>query len=155
MPATPFAAVIESPVGRLGIRTSRGTVSAIEFVRCGLVTAGNPVARRASRQLTNYFDDGSAHFNLPLAVSGTAFQQAVWRLLRTLPAGESRTYGELAAHLGSGARAVGNACRANPLPIIVPCHRVVAMAGLGGYAGADSGRWLARKRWLLCHEGAI
>ncbi len=104
-------------------------------------------------QLHAYFSDGSARFELPLALSGTAFQQRVWAVLRTIPSGETRTYGEIARVLGSAARAVGQACRANPCPIVVPCHRVVAVQGLGGFSGDTSGSRLAIKRWLLHHEG--
>lgn len=87
-----------------------------------------------------------------LELSGTPFQCRVWEALRTIPPGTTWTYGVLAKHLGSGARAVGGACRANPCPIVVPCHRVVARRGLGGFGGDTDGRRLALKRWLLEHE---
>ncbi|MBK5963259.1 cysteine methyltransferase [Thiocystis minor] len=105
------------------------------------------------RQLRDYFGHGTNSFDLPLALAGTPFQHRVWALLRTIPAGETRTYGEIARALGTAARAVGQACRANPCLIVVPCHRVVAARGLGGFAGDTSGRRLALKRWLLHHEG--
>ena len=114
---------------------------------------GEAVPAAILRQLLEYFRHGSARFDLPLALGGTPFQQRVWALLRTIPAGETRTYGEIARALGSAARAVGQACRANPCPIVIPCHRVVAARGLGGFAGDTSGRRLAIKRWLLHHEG--
>jgi methylated-DNA-[protein]-cysteine S-methyltransferase len=107
------------------------------------------------RQLTNYFAQPNAAFSLTCELGGTPFQQRVWAHLRTIPAGETRTYGEVARVLGSAPRAVGQACRSNPCPIVVPCHRVVALRGLGGFAGDTSGRRLAVKRWLLRHEGAI
>jgi methylated-DNA-[protein]-cysteine S-methyltransferase len=79
----------------------------------------------------------------------------IWALLRAIPVGQTRTYGEVARELGSAARAVGQACRANPCPIVVPCHRVVGRHGLGGFAGDHQGSRLAIKRWLLHHEGCF
>jgi len=91
--------------------------------------------------------------NLPIELQGTPFQRRVWKALREIPPGRTITYSELARQLGTGARAVGGACRANPCPIVVPCHRVVAVNGLGGFSGDTSGRKLEIKRWLLRHEG--
>ncbi|WP_328987409.1 methylated-DNA--[protein]-cysteine S-methyltransferase [Thiorhodovibrio winogradskyi] len=105
------------------------------------------------RAVQGYFYDPRQPFDLSLELSGTAFQQRVWQLLRRIPCGTVRRYGELAAELGSSARAVGNACRANPCPILVPCHRVVASAGLGGFVGQTQGASLNLKTWLLRHEG--
>ena len=110
---------------------------------------------RVAQQLENYFDNPAVNFSLPLELAGTPFQQRVWLALTRIPFGETLTYGELADSLGSGARAVGNACRHNPVPIVVPCHRVVAAHGLGGYAGSSSGPLLDRKRWLLAHEDLL
>ena len=106
-------------------------------------------------QLMAYFEDGSYAFELPLDLQGTAFQIRVWEALREISPGCTVTYGALAGQLGTGARAIGGACRANPCPIVVPCHRVVAGRVLGGFAGDSSGRKLAVKRWLLRHEGAL
>jgi methylated-DNA-[protein]-cysteine S-methyltransferase len=106
-----------------------------------------------SGQLQDYFDDARATFDVPLALEGTAFQQRVWAALRAIPSGQTRTYGDLARELGTAARAIGQACRANPCPIVVPCHRVVGVQGLGGFAGDTSGRLMCVKRWLLSHEG--
>jgi methylated-DNA-[protein]-cysteine S-methyltransferase len=78
----------------------------------------------------------------------------VWQRLREIPAGRTLSYGVLARELGTSARAVGGACRANPVPLAIPCHRVVAATGLGGYSGARGGDWLEKKRWLLRHEEA-
>ncbi|MGD2138309.1 MAG: methylated-DNA--[protein]-cysteine S-methyltransferase, partial [Gammaproteobacteria bacterium] len=104
-------------------------------------------------ELQAWFRDPHAAFSVPLESAATPFQQGVRTALQQIPAGQTRTYGELAARLGSGARAVGNACRHNPFPILVPCHRVVSATGMGGYAGSTEGAELARKRWLLQHEG--
>ncbi|MCP4042152.1 MAG: MGMT family protein, partial [Gammaproteobacteria bacterium] len=83
---------------------------------------------------------------------GTDHQLRVWNALGEIPPGETMTYGELARHLGSGPRAVGNACRSNPVPIVVPCHRVVSATGLGGFMGDTAGEPMAIKSWLLRHE---
>ena len=97
------------------------------------------------------------HTSIPLQEPdcGTAFQQRVWVALQQIPVGEVRTYGELAAELGSSARAVAQACRANPLIVLIPCHRVVSASGLGGYMGKTDGPLLEIKRWLLHHEGYV
>lgn len=106
----------------------------------------------ALAQLRNYFDDGSRGFDLPLSVRGTAHQWRVWEALTRIPAGRTQTYGELAAALGTGPRAVASACRQNPVPLLIPCHRVVGRDGLGGFVGGSDARWLAVKSWLLQHE---
>lgn len=103
--------------------------------------------------MQRYFSDPAWVFDLPLDLQGTDFQRTVWAQLQRIPAGTSTTYGQLAQALNTSPRAVGNACRANPCPIVVPCHRVVAAGGVGGYAGRTGGRPLAVKRWLLEHEG--
>lgn len=113
-------------------------------------TAGRQMAAR----LQAYFDGADLGLDLPVQLQGTSFQQRVWQCLRSIPAGQLRTYGQLAAELGSHARAVGMACRRNPLPLVVPCHRVVASNGPGGYDGATGGDLLAIKRRLLLHEGS-
>ncbi len=106
-------------------------------------------------QLKNYFSSAIPFKTITLAPQGTKFQQSVWRELSKIPLGETRTYGEIAGKLNSSARAVGNACRRNPIAVIIPCHRVVSATGLGGYAGKTEGRQLNIKRWLLKHEGAL
>lgn len=109
--------------------------------------------QRLAAHLQAYFDRTDLALDLPVQLRGTPFQQRVWQSLRRIPAGQVRTYGELAAELGSHARAVGMACRRNHLPLVVPCHRVVASNGPGGYDGATGGELLAIKRQLLQHEG--
>ena len=104
-------------------------------------------------QLKNYFSSVVSFQSRLLAPVGTAFQKAVWLELRNIPMGETRTYGDIAEKLNSSARAVGNACRANPIQIIIPCHRVISAKGLGGYAGETEGKQINIKRWLLSHEG--
>jgi methylated-DNA-[protein]-cysteine S-methyltransferase len=103
--------------------------------------------------LRAYLADPRSPWDLPLALHGTPFQHQVWEALRTIPPGQALTYGELAHRLDTSARAIGGACGANPVPIVVPCHRVVAVHGLGGYGGVGSRGRLDIKRWLLAHEG--
>jgi len=147
--------VIDSPVGRLGVKLEGQAVSRLDYLdgRATLRAPAGTVARRLARELEHYFRSGRASFSVPVVLHGTPFQQRVWRALQAIPAGQTLTYGALAARLGSGARAVGNACRNNPVSVIVPCHRVIARHGLGGYSGQTRGASLARKRWLLGHEG--
>jgi len=111
-----------------------------------------PQAHKVARVLRSYFGNPNISFRLPLKLSGTAFQQRVWRALRRIPAGRTLSYGVLAKKLDTSARAVGNACRANPIPIVIPCHRVVASNGMGGFMGKRSGSPLNLKHWLLAHE---
>lgn len=89
---------------------------------------------------------------MPLSANGTAFQRRVWHALRAIPLGSTITYAELADRVGSGARAVANACGANPIALVIPCHRVVAKNGLGGFMQGRATDSLAIKRWLLAHE---
>lgn len=101
-----------------------------------------------------YLENPKTSFRWDSLPSGTPFQERVWRQLRMIPPGEVRTYGELAALLGSGSRAVAGACRANRFPLLVPCHRVVSKSGLGGFFGHVEGSYLDIKRWLLKHEAS-
>ena len=103
--------------------------------------------------LTGYFEDPASSLPLPqVETGGTTFQRRVWQALRAIPCGETRSYGQLASMLGSSPRAVAGACRANPITLLIPCHRVVAANGPGGYMGQTEGQALAIKRWLLHHE---
>jgi len=104
-------------------------------------------------QLESYFGDATYSFNLPTYHQGTDFQQRVWFMLCQIPVGEVWTYGHMAKKLSSSARAVGNACRQNPTPIVVPCHRIVSASGVGGFAGQTQGRLTQIKQTLLKHEG--
>ncbi|MDP2153711.1 MAG: methylated-DNA--[protein]-cysteine S-methyltransferase [Methylotenera sp.] len=112
----------------------------------------HPLVSIACQQVMQYLQQASATFNLPVNQQGTAFQQKVWQAISAIPCGKTSTYTELAQQLGSGPRAVANACGANQLPLLVPCHRVVAKSGLGGFMqGKHNG--LQIKQWLLRHEG--
>ncbi len=141
---------LKSPLGDLTLFEEGGKIVALEW---GRVDGGTetPLLGEGRNQLEQYFDGERQGFDLPLAPSGSAFQRKVWASLQHIPYGEVRRYGDLAAELGSAARAIGGACARNPLPIIVPCHRVVAAGGsLGGYSGLEG---LDTKRFLLTLEG--
>lgn len=109
-------------------------------------------AAYAVAQLELYLRNPHWQFDLPLLPQGSEFQRRVWQALCEIPVGTTVTYGQLAWRLESSARAVGSACRANPVPIVVPCHRVVAATGVGGFMGHGKGREIAIKEWLLQHE---
>ncbi len=150
-----FQFITDSPIGSLGVSISNNQVHGVEFLYEHRlpVEPSDPFACEVQRQLQRYFQGRSSGFSLPLDMVGTDFQQRVWRALVRIKPGSVRTYGEIAHELNSSPRAVGNACRSNPVPLIIPCHRVVAAAGIGGFAGATAGRRLEIKRWLLAHEG--
>lgn len=152
-----YAAILAAPLGlhaKLGVRLQQAAVCGLDFLslRHADLAPATAFAQRVVDQLLRYFANPRHTFFIPLSLHGTPFQQRVWDALLNLPAGATISYGALAAQLASGARAVGSACRANPVPIIVPCHRIVAHNGLGGYAGAVAGTQLGIKRWLLEHE---
>ena len=146
--------LLETPVGKLALRMQDGVLLKIDFLAQQQRPSSNNQQQfqKLTSQLQQYFNNPQTHFSIKSDECGTAFQQRVWQALRDIPAGETRTYGEIAKQLNSSPRAVGNACRANPLPIVTPCHRVVAANGAGGFAGARQGRLLDIKKWLLTHE---
>jgi methylated-DNA-[protein]-cysteine S-methyltransferase len=155
----PFQACVRTPFATIGVSTTDTHVAGIRYLSPdvpALAPRRNTIAHLVCVQLQAYLEDPAFVFDLPLRVSGTRHQIAVWEAMQAIPAGETRTYGELAKTIGSSARAVGGACGANPLPIVVPCHRVVGAGGaLGGFMGArEEGFELSIKRWLLAHEGA-
>jgi methylated-DNA-[protein]-cysteine S-methyltransferase len=131
--------LVHSPVGPLRVSEENGRVTALEFDAPGALGGSeSPVLLQAERQLAEYFAGSRKAFDLPLTVSGTAFQKAVWAALVSIPYGETRTYGFLARAAGSpgAARAAGGACNRNPLAIIIPCHRAIGADGsLTGFGG--------------------
>jgi len=151
-----YQAKLPTQFALLGIRAEGGLLEESVFLpKTGRALAPrNPLAERTCAQIERYVDDPDFRFDLPLAESGTPFQRRVWEKIAAIESGRTRSYGELARELGSAARAVGQACGANPLPLVVPCHRVLAASGIGGFAHHEGGFHLSVKRWLLTHEGA-
>ncbi|MFA5824583.1 MAG: methylated-DNA--[protein]-cysteine S-methyltransferase [Gallionellaceae bacterium] len=150
----PYQAQLRTPFGMLGIHCENDVLTGITFLAPDSMELlpRTAFAKEVCAQLKAYFADNDFQFDLPLKLSGTAHQLKVWQAMRTIPRGQVRTYGELAALLYSSPRAVGQACGNNPIPIVIPCHRVVSKAGLGGFMHrADDGA-LDIKRWLLAHE---
>ena len=139
-----------SPVGDLTIIEEDGALVALEWGRAP-EGAGSQLLMEAKRQLDAYFARKLKKFDLPLRMIGTAFQKRVWARMVKIPYGETVSYGRVARELDSGPRAVGTACGRNPIPIIVPCHRILASNGLGGFSG---GTGLETKRALLRLEKA-
>lgn len=144
---------LESPLGRLSLFEEDGALCALDWGGKRAAGEPSPLLLRAKRQLELYFAGRLTEFDLPLAPRGSPFERRVWRLMAEIPYGQTRSYGDLAASLGAAPRAVGQACGRNPLPILIPCHRVLAAGGaLGGYSG---GAGVDTKRRLLILEGAL
>ena len=152
-----FDYVFSTPIGNIGLKSSAHGIQVLSYTaaRRSIKMPVGGLAADVYRQLMEYFDSHRTRFELPLDAAGTVYQKSVWRQLTKIPYGKSLTYGGVATNLKSGPRAVGNACRNNPISIIVPCHRVLSKSGLGGYSGCVTGDPVARKQWLLQHEGII
>jgi len=141
-----------SPLGALTLFEEDGKIISLDW---GAVDGGEetPLLRKAADQLEAYFDGELTQFDVPLDPHGTAFQKKLWRALETIPYGKTLTYGELASRIDSAPRAIGGACGRNPIPILIPCHRVLAAGGkMGGYSGHEG---TDTKEFLLRLEGAL
>lgn len=149
-----YQAKMPTPFAVLGIVTDGAALTGIDFLPLGTpaLEPQNPIAEKTCAQVRAYLADPSFRFDLPLSPGGTAFQTRVWQALRGIPSGATQRYGELARLLGTAPRAVGQACGANPIPVVIPCHRVLARSGLGGFMNSAGCEPLAIKRWLLQHE---
>jgi methylated-DNA-[protein]-cysteine S-methyltransferase len=154
--------VIEAPFGRLGILTEivDGSLmlSKVDYLSANtpLSPPQNQLAKEVAKQCKAYFKDPHFQFDLPMKPLGTTHQQKVWKRIREIPLGQSRTYGEVAKAIKSGPRAVGTACGANPYPLITPCHRVLSAQGIGGFMKENvPGLYREIKTWLLRHEGVL
>jgi len=157
---TRFDAVMRTPFGAVGVRTEAvGTedecVAEIVYLPHGAreISPKDRLAREACEQVDRYLADPAFRLELPLRPVGTRYQRRVWEKIAEIPCGRVRSYGEVAKDLRSGPRAVGQACGANFFPLAIPCHRVVASGGIGGFARGDDGFHITIKRWLLAHEG--
>lgn len=143
--ATPFG-------GLTLVFAADGALQALELGG-DAIDAPHPVPPEWQARLDAYFSGSLLDFHHPISANGTPYQQSVWTQIAAIPAGEVRTYQEIADVIDSHPRAVGMACGKNPLALVVPCHRVVAKAGLGGFS-SGGGQALMIKQWLLQHEGA-
>jgi methylated-DNA-[protein]-cysteine S-methyltransferase len=151
-----FDAVMAFPAMQVGVRTDGEQVREIAYLAPGThaLAPRNRLAERAVRQLERYRSDPDFRFDLPFALPGTQFRRRVWQAISAIARGKTLTYGEMAKALGSAPRAVGQACGDNPVPLLIPCHRVVGAAGIGGFAHHGEGFLIETKRWLLEHEKA-
>lgn len=153
-----FSAIVAAPFGAIGIRTEAGAVRELVYLppHFAAKPPTDALSERAAAQVERYFAEPDFRFDLPLADAGTAFQKKVWAAIAAIPRGEVLTYGAVARRIRSAPRAVGQACSANWFPLAIPCHRVTAAAGIGGFSGRDdaAGFHVGVKRWLLAHEGA-
>ena len=156
-PGTDFDALYRAPFAVLGIRTNGESVTGLEYLPGDVVPSEpkNGLAREVIRQIQCYLADPCFHFDLPMQVDGSEFRKRVWNEMRTIPAGQTLTYGDVAKRLDSAARAVGGACGDNKIPLIIPCHRVVARNGIGGFMHTTGDRETGIKQWLLRHEKGV
>ena len=155
-----YHGIVTAPWGALGYVVRGGALVNIDFLPSSSATrsARDVLGRRIEAQLLCFFKDPGAGFDIPVQPHGTDYQRRVWSAMQCIAPGQRMTYGELAHRLQSGPRAVGGACRANPIPLVIPCHRVVSAQGLGGYcgySGAPGQHMLRVKQWLLAHEADV
>ena len=153
---------VKTPIGLLKIIGEDTALIGIQFIShlpnqsMQNKTAPHVMAcKKIIKQLDQYFKKPTFQFDLPLTLHVTPFQKKVLKVLQKIPAGTTKTYGELAKVLKTSPRAIGQACRKNPIPIVIPCHRVVSKTGLGGFAGKQAGRLLAIKKQLLAYESVV
>lgn len=143
---------LATPFGRLALWATDTAITRLAWSEDD-TERSSPLLERARAQILAYLDKRAVTFDLPLAPAGPNFQQAVWRAMLDIPYGHTRSYGALADICGGSAQAIGGACGANPIPLLIPCHRVVAAGGkLGGFSG---GKGAETKRLLLQFEGAL
>lgn len=147
---------LKSPIGIIRMHAGDGAITEVQIIHNAKLPRRlprpSPLLGEAARQLQAYFAGKLARFDLPLAPEGNDFQKQAWAAIACIPYGETRSYGDIAFELASGPRAIGGACARNPIPLFIPCHRVLGAQGsLGGYSG---GRGLTTKKFLLELEGA-
>lgn len=150
-----YQASVKTPFAHIALLLDGDELLEIDFIaaQARAITPQTLQAKKMVEQIQAYCQHRVRNFTVKLRLQGTPFQQSVWRELQKIPFGQVNTYGELAKKLKTSPRAVGNACRQNPVPLIVPCHRIIAATGIGGYAGKTSGQVHSIKRELLQHEG--
>jgi methylated-DNA-[protein]-cysteine S-methyltransferase len=151
-----YDALINAPFGAVAIAMQGNQLTIdllLESPSQENLQSNQPIVKQAYEQIFQYLQQPKTQFHSSLIQQqGTAFQQRIWQAIAAIPVGQTFTYGQIASQIGSGPRAVANACGANNIPLIIPCHRVVAQNGIGGFMqGTHNG--LVIKRWLLAHEG--
>jgi len=153
-----FSAILRSPIGYLGINLAGEKLVGLKFLGSKKPSAkveavkGTSSKKAVNSALNSYFSDPK-NVDLPeIELAGTEYQKKIWKVLKKIGPGKTRTYGDIAKELKTSPRAVGNACRRNPVPIFIPCHRVVAASGRGGFMGYTTGEPMKIKDWLLTHE---
>ena len=151
-----YDAVVAAPFGAVAIQARDDFLTRLELFAEPLaeVASDNAFVQNVARQVSEYLRNPQTVLSIPFAVKGTPFQRRVWQAIAAIPSGKTLSYGELADRVGSGPRAVANVCGANQVPLFIPCHRVVAKNGLGGFMQGDA-RGLAIKTWLLEHEKQV
>ena len=149
----PYDAMINVPFGAVGIKTQDDFLVEVDLLPelQSVKPASNAFASAIAQQVAQYFIDPHKPLEIAYAVKGTHFQRQVWEAIACIPVGQVLTYGELAQKVNSGARAVANVCGSNQVPLFIPCHRVVAKNGLGGFMQGKANGF-AIKQWLLYHE---
>ena len=153
--------IFSSPVGDLIIRIVNDKLAGLEYLSSSyqnledsFSVSHTALLTEVKKQLQHYFANPKYHFSLPIELTGTELQRKIWQELQLIESGQVITYGDLAKKLNTGPRIIGNACRRNPIAIIVPCHRVVGVNGLCGYSGQTEGKLFDVKKWLLDYEEA-
>jgi methylated-DNA-[protein]-cysteine S-methyltransferase len=154
-PDSGYTARLATPFAVLGVRTAGDKLAAIEYLPRGAATLAplDRAAERVCRQIERYLEDPEFRFDVPFNYRGTVFQCRVWRAIHAIPSGRTLTYVDIARRLRTAPRPVGGACGANRIPLVIPCHRVVAANGIGGFMHTRRGPGIEIKRWLLRHEG--
>lgn len=147
--------ILAAPFGHIEIRADSERIIGISLEPTWVESTdpGTALLEQVANQINAYLMEASFQFTLPFASIGTDFQQKVWQAMAKIPPGAALSYGEFAKTLGTNPRPVAAACKANQHPLLIPCHRVVASQGIGGFCGAKTGPYLDIKRWLLRHEG--
>ena len=151
--------IVDSPIGKLLIVCNANLITTIQFYSKDTAishqVANSPLLHQTQQQISNYFKNPQQHFNINIAPAGTTLQKCIWRACQNIDIGTTKTYSEIAQQVGTSPRVVGNALSKNPILLIIPCHRVVAKSGIGGFAGQTNGTKLDSKKWLLRHEQQI
>jgi len=147
-----YDACLKTPFANIGLRFDNGVLVSVDYIKPNLkIKPVSVESRKACQQIKDYCSSkpSDMSFDLQFNAIGTPFQKKVWKALLKIPAGKVMTYGDLAKRLKTSPRAVGNACRRNPIPVVIPCHRVISKTSLGGYSGSTSGELFKIKEWLL------